>query len=62
MNMKRVLNIVDTHKNFQNAVTIRSKRDEDVWFAFVEGWVSIYVGYHVILLDQESTFSSEYIR
>lgn len=33
-----VLHIVNTHKHFQNDVLIRSKRAEDVWYTFVEGW------------------------
>lgn len=55
-----ILNIVDTHKHFQNATVIRSKRAEDLRFAFVECWASVYVGYpRVISLDHEASFCSK---
>lgn len=59
---KPVFQMVDTHTHFKNAVPIRSKRAGEVWYDFVEGWASVYVGYqNFIRLDQESNFRSEFM-
>lgn len=59
---KPILHIVDTGKHYKNAIEIRSKRTEDIWTAFVEGWASTYIGYHDVLrIDQETTFTSSYL-
>lgn len=58
-----VLHIVDKQTHYQNAVPIRSKRASDIWYAFVEGWASVYVGYPSVLrLDQEASFCSEFFK
>lgn len=57
---KLVLHIVENHTEFQNAIPISTKRAEDIWYEFVEGWASLYVGYpNLIRLDQESSFKSD---
>lgn len=58
-----ILHIVDTHTHYQNAVFIRSNRAEDIWYASVEGWASLYLGYpNVIRLDQEDSFCSNFFK
>lgn len=54
-----ILHVMDTHTHFQSAYVLRSKRAEDIWFAFVEFWAALYVGYaQVIHLGQEASFQS----
>lgn len=38
---KPVLHILDTHTHLQNTIPIRTKKEENVWYASVEGWASI---------------------
>lgn len=55
--------MVDTHTNLQNAIPISSMRAEYIWFANVEDWTSIYIGYpNIIRLDQGESFRSDFFR
>lgn len=63
LNVKPILRIVDRHTQFKNGVPFRTKRAEDVWYAFVEGLASIYLGDpNILRMDQEATFTSEFFR
>lgn len=63
LNNKRVLRIVDTATNVQNALIIRSKSTEDLWQYFLTCWETVYIGFPAtIRLDRESSFTSENFR
>lgn len=51
-----VLQIVDTHIQFQNAIVLKIKSTRDVWDAFIEGWASVYICYaNCMRVDEESS-------
>lgn len=56
-----VLHVVDTHTGYQNVALPKSMSAEHVWEAFLETWVTVYVGYpNRIRTDQGSVFTSKY--
>ena len=58
-----VLNVVDTHTGYQNAVFIDENTSDNLWDHFLLCWATVYVGYpNRIRLEQETSFKSEEFR
>lgn len=58
-----VLQVIDEHTGFRNAIFLRSKKASDIWSAFVASWVSTYIGFtNKIRSDQESGINSGLFR
>lgn len=56
---KAILHIVDTATGFNAAEPLRGQLVEDVWNAFIYGWVTLYPGYpNKLKVDQGSVFTS----
>lgn len=56
-----VLHIVDTHTGYQNIALPKSLSAQNVWDAFLEAWVMVYVGIpNRIRADQDSVFTSKF--
>jgi len=54
-----VLHVVDTQTHFSSAIFLQGQSVEDIWYAFLECWVTLYSGYpDVIKVDQGPQFSS----
>lgn len=53
-----VLHVVDTHTGYQNVILPKSLSASEIWDAFLEAWVTVYVGYpNRIRADQGSVFT-----
>lgn len=58
MESRPVLYVVNTHTRFQGGNGLRSKYAEVIWSAFMELWITIYVGYPCIRrVEQESAIA-----
>lgn len=56
-----ILHVVDAHAGYQNVTQQKSLSVEHVWDAFLEAWLTVYVGYpNRIRADQGSLFTSKY--
>lgn len=58
-----VLQVVCTHMHFSSAIWAISKCAGDIWFAFLECWSTVYIGYsNKIRSDRETGVTSELFR
>ncbi|CDF34787.1 unnamed protein product [Chondrus crispus] len=56
-----ILHVVDTHTGYQNVALPKSLSARHVWDAFLEAWVTVYVGIpNRIRADQGSVFTSKF--
>lgn len=56
-----ILHVVDTHTGYQNVGLPKSLSAQHVWDAFLEAWVTVYLGItNRIRADQGSVFTSKF--
>lgn len=58
-----MLHVVDTHTRFQGVAVLRSKSGKDVWSVIMECWVSLDLGYPLVMrVDEESAIGSDLFK